>query len=101
MQQARELDAHLVRTGRLMGPLHGVPVSVKDQFNVKGVDTTLGYSARSFKPADRDAALVAILKSLGAIIISKTTIPQSILVCIGALFSKSPDYWGGIWFGFI
>ena len=82
VKQARDLDAYFSRTGRLIGPVHGVPVSVKDQFNVRGVDTTLGYIARSFKPAERDASLVQTLKGLGAIIITKTTIPQSILVRI-------------------
>lgn len=81
MQRARDLDAYFSRTGRLVGPMHGIPVSVKDQVNVKGIDTTLGYVARAFKPAVCDAPLVTILKSLGAIIITKTAIPQSILVC--------------------
>ena len=53
---------------------------VKDQFNVEGIDTTLGYVGRSFKPAKKDAVLVAILRTLGAIITTKTAIPQSILV---------------------
>lgn len=57
-------------------------MSVKDHFNVEGTDTMLGYVGRSFKPAKKDAALVAILRKLGAIIITKTTIPQSILVSL-------------------
>lgn len=54
-------------------------MSLKDQFNVEGIDTTLGYVGRSFKPAKKDAVLVASLRKLGAIIITKTAIPQSIL----------------------
>lgn len=57
-------------------------MSIKDQFNVEGVDTTLGYVGRSFKPAKKDATLVVILRKLGAIIITKTAIPQSILVSL-------------------
>lgn len=57
-------------------------MSVKDQFNVQGVDTTLGYVGRSFKPAGHDAVLVTMLRKLGAIIITKTAIPQSILVSL-------------------
>mgnify|MGYP002718057701 FL=1 len=53
---------------------------MKDQFNVKGVDTTLGYVGRSFAPAQEDAVLVQILKNMGAIVIAKTNIPQSIMV---------------------
>jgi amidase len=64
-----------------MGPLHGVPISLKDQFNVQGLDSTLGYVGRAFAPADSDASIVAILKSLGAVVIAKTNLPQSIMWC--------------------
>jgi Asp-tRNA(Asn)/Glu-tRNA(Gln) amidotransferase A subunit family amidase len=57
-----------------------VPVSLKDQFNLKGFDSTLGYVGRSFHPADEDCVLVKVLKQLGAVIIAKTNLPQSILV---------------------
>jgi amidase len=53
---------------------------VKDQFNVKGLDTTLGYVGMSFKPAEDDAAVVKTFQDLGAIVIAKTNIPQSIMV---------------------
>lgn len=69
-------------TGKTIGPLHGLPVSVKDQFDIQGIDTTLGYVGRSFKPAVQDAALVMMLERLGAVVITKTAIPQSILVSI-------------------
>jgi Asp-tRNA(Asn)/Glu-tRNA(Gln) amidotransferase A subunit family amidase len=55
-------------------------MSVKDQFNIRGLDTTLGYTANAFAPAECDAALVQTLKKLGAVIISKTNLPQSIMV---------------------
>ena len=57
-------------------------MTLKDQFNVQGIDSTLGYVGRSFKPAETEAVLVNIMRKLGAIIIAKTTIPQSILVSI-------------------
>ncbi|CAG7946002.1 unnamed protein product [Penicillium salamii] len=79
LQQARQLDLEFKETGALKGPLHGIPVTLKDQFNVKGVDTTLGYVGRSFAPATEDAVLVQMLKSMGAIVIAKTNIPQSIM----------------------
>lgn len=40
--RARELDEYLSKHGRPVGPLHGIPISLKDQFCVKGVDTTMG-----------------------------------------------------------
>ncbi|KAM0186561.1 hypothetical protein ACHAPI_011640 [Fusarium lateritium] len=79
LAQAQELDRHFAKEGKTTGPFHGVPISLKDQFNVKGYDTTLGYTSRAFKPASEDAVLVNILKKLGAIMICKTNLPQSIM----------------------
>jgi amidase len=64
-----------------MGPLHGVPISLKDQFNVKGFDSTLGYVGRAFNPASSNALVVDFLQSQGAIVLAKTNLPQSIMVC--------------------
>jgi Asp-tRNA(Asn)/Glu-tRNA(Gln) amidotransferase A subunit family amidase len=80
LQRAAELDKYFLETGKTIGPLHGVPVTVKDQFNVKGVDSTLGYVGRCFHPASEDAVLVQLLKSMGAVIIAKSNLPQSIMV---------------------
>ncbi|KAJ4137149.1 Acetamidase [Fusarium equiseti] len=79
--QAKRLDDFQRQNDRLIGLLHGVPVTVKDQFNVKGLDSTLGYISRSFAPAASDAPLVQTLKQLGAIVIAKTNLPQSIMWC--------------------
>lgn len=38
-------DAHLLRTGEPLGPLHGLPVSLKDNFEVHGLDTSIGFVA--------------------------------------------------------
>ncbi|OQE46057.1 hypothetical protein PENCOP_c001G00628 [Penicillium coprophilum] len=78
LQRARELDDHFQRTGAPIGPLHGLPVSVKDTFNVKGVDSSIGLSALAFKPAKANAPLVDLLQSLGAVVIAKTNIPQTL-----------------------
>lgn len=80
IEQAKQLDTDFAETGKLKGPLHGIPITLKDQFNVKGVDTTLGYVGRSFAPAQEDAVLVQILKNMGATVIAKTNLPQSIMV---------------------
>ncbi|KAJ5570324.1 uncharacterized protein N7459_009754 [Penicillium hispanicum] len=79
LEQARKLDAEFKTSKSLKGPLHGIPITVKDQFNIKGVDTTLGYVGRSFTPAQEDAVLVQILRNMGAIVIAKTNLPQSIM----------------------
>lgn len=75
-----KLDDYFASSGKLVGPLHGIPITLKDQFNVKGVDSSIGYVSRAFKAAEEDAILVKILKSLGAIILAKTNLPQSIMV---------------------
>ncbi|KAL4926506.1 amidase signature domain-containing protein [Aspergillus undulatus] len=77
--QTQELDKGFRETGQLKGPLHGVPITVKDQFNVKGYDSTIGYVGRSFSPATEDAVLVQMLKNMGAVIIAKSNLPQSIM----------------------
>jgi len=60
--------------------LHGLPVSLKDSFNVKGINTTIGFvSFLDHGPAMDDAALVKILLSLGAVLYVKTNIPQSLM----------------------
>ncbi|KAJ3527321.1 hypothetical protein NM208_g9725 [Fusarium decemcellulare] len=81
IDQARLLDKYQRTHGRLIGPLHGVPITVKDQFNIQGLDSTLGYVANAFTPAESDAPLLHTLKQLGAIIIAKTNLPQSIMWC--------------------
>lgn len=53
---------------------------MKDQFDVTGYDSTIGYVARAFRPAAEDAAVVALLRQMGAVVIAKTNLPQSIMV---------------------
>ncbi|KAL4762550.1 ankyrin repeat protein [Aspergillus foveolatus] len=85
LQRAQELDDHLRRTGSPIGPLHGLPVSIKDSFNIRGVDSTVGIAALALHPSEKDAPLVSLLQSLGAIIIAKTNVPQT----MGALDSAN------------
>lgn len=42
LAEAQKLDDHLARTGKTVGPLHGLPVSVKDSVDITGIDTSLG-----------------------------------------------------------
>lgn len=59
-------------------PLLGIPMTVKESFNVAGLPTTWGFPAARDFAADDDAAAVQRLKSAGAIIIGKTNIPVAI-----------------------
>lgn len=78
---AKTLDKHITQNNKPLGPLHGISTTLKDQFNVQGYDTTLGYVGRALSPAHDDAALVKMLRSLGAVILAKTNLPQSIMWC--------------------
>lgn len=78
--RARELDDYFKTEGKPVGPLHGLPVSLKDSFNVKGFDTTIGYvSFLERPPAAHNSALVDILLQLGAVPHVKTNLPQTMM----------------------
>jgi aspartyl-tRNA(Asn)/glutamyl-tRNA(Gln) amidotransferase subunit A len=75
MQQARDAERAVIR-GDELGPLHGVPVSIKDLEGVKGVRQTNGSLLHSEDVSGRDALCVERLRSAGAIIIGKTNTPE-------------------------
>jgi len=78
-QRAREADAALARgEGHLWGPLHGLPMTVKESFNVAGLPTTYGYAAFADNRATGDAVTVQRLKAAGAVIFGKTNVPVSL-----------------------
>ncbi len=72
LEVARALDAEFARTGRLSGPLHGIPFIVKDQFDTFDMRTTAGAAAdyANDRPP-RDAEVVARLRKAGAVILGK------------------------------
>jgi aspartyl-tRNA(Asn)/glutamyl-tRNA(Gln) amidotransferase subunit A len=65
-----------VMRGEALGPLHGIPVGVKDLLPTKGVRTTFGSIAFADNIPDRDDVLVTRLRKAGAIMIGKTTTPE-------------------------
>ena len=70
LQSARESERALLR-GESRGPLHGVPVAVKDQLKPAGIRTTSGTPIFNDFVPDEDATVVAKLKSAGAILLGK------------------------------
>ncbi|RAR12273.1 fatty-acid amide hydrolase protein [Stemphylium lycopersici] len=80
IQQAKSLDEHLQRTGQTVGPLHGLPISLKDNFNVKGKDSTVGFTSLVDKPAEYNSTLVDVLKKLGAVQYCKTNVPTAMMI---------------------
>ncbi|KAF5384166.1 hypothetical protein D9615_003363 [Tricholomella constricta] len=79
LARASELDAHLKATGKVVGPLHGLPISLKDQISLKGIESTMGYVSWIGKYAERNAVLVDALEALGAVLYVKTNIPQTLM----------------------
>jgi Asp-tRNA(Asn)/Glu-tRNA(Gln) amidotransferase A subunit family amidase len=73
---AAEQAAAAVAGGTTLGPLHGVPVAVKDTTPVAGRRTTLGSYAFEHWVPDRDAYIVTALRRAGAVIIGQTTSPE-------------------------
>jgi aspartyl-tRNA(Asn)/glutamyl-tRNA(Gln) amidotransferase subunit A len=75
LQQAKEAEAAVTRGDRL-GPLHGIPIGVKDQFLTKGVRTTNGTRALADFVPDEDATAVTRLRDAGAILLGKLNMPE-------------------------
>jgi amidase len=78
LKRAKELDDHLESGKPPLGPLHGVPVSLKDTFKVKGYDASIGIAALCFKPSQENSVLVSILLDAGAVLYCKTNVPQTL-----------------------
>jgi len=75
MDAARAAD-RAVAAGRPLGPLHGVPVTIKDHEAVRGMQVEYGTWLRKGDVAAADNAMVARLRAAGAIILGKTTSPE-------------------------
>lgn len=73
---AEALDRAYAETGRFVGPLHGIPVLIKDNYDVAGLQTTGGSGALIGWAPQKDATAVAKLRAAGAIILAKTTMSE-------------------------
>jgi amidase len=76
MDQARAMDAEL-RAGTYRGPMHGIPILVKDNVEVAGpLPTTAGSLALAGNITNRDAPFIARLRAAGAVILGKTNLSE-------------------------
>ena len=75
MERAREAEVAIMR-GERLGPLHGLPFTVKDTIETKDLRTTSGSVFRADYVPNRDATAVARMKAAGAILIGKTNISE-------------------------
>ncbi|KAL4911110.1 hypothetical protein BDW74DRAFT_5788 [Aspergillus multicolor] len=87
-EDAKRLDAYFAEHKKPLGPLHGLPISLKDQFHVKGVETTMGYvgwigTFQGLKDDPRsrvfESELVRELRNLGAVLYCKTSVPSTLM----------------------
>lgn len=78
LTRARELDDHLASTGRTVGPLHGVPTSIKAHMPVKGHKVDAG-SITTLMDVDFDCHAVEVLRKAGAVFYCKTNQPQLVM----------------------
>lgn len=88
LADAKALDAYYAEHKKTVGPLHGVPVSLKDQFHIKNVETTMGYvgwidTFEGKKGDERqgkfESEMVRELRALGAILYCKTSVPHTLM----------------------
>lgn len=91
INQAKLLDASYAQTGKLIGVMHGVPVSFKDTVSYSGKDSTVGVIKYSFKPKSSHAPIVQKLIDAGAIPFAKTNVPQTMLTfeCRNPLWGRT------------
>jgi aspartyl-tRNA(Asn)/glutamyl-tRNA(Gln) amidotransferase subunit A len=75
LASARRAD-HEIAGGRYLGPLHGIPISLKDLVDMKGVSTTAASRLRAEHVARRDAPVTAKLRAAGAVIVGKTNLHE-------------------------
>jgi amidase len=82
IERAKALDEHLEKTGKTVGPLHGVPISVKEHMPVAGHYSAWGWlDTRTL--SEKDCHMVGIFRNAGAVFYCKTTQPQAIMLLEG------------------
>lgn len=95
LAQARSLDKHFAETGKTKGPLHGLPISLKDQFDIKDMELTMGYAAYLGRVSSENASLVDLLEASGAVLYVRTNIPQTLMIgdTFNHVFGRTDNPW--------
>ncbi|GAB1738482.1 hypothetical protein NU219Hw_g3288t1 [Hortaea werneckii] len=79
LTRADELDEYFARTGKLAGPLHGIPISIKEHLEMAGKITHAGFVSKISHVSEEDALIVKLLKDAGAVLHVRTNQPQSLM----------------------
>lgn len=77
---AKKLDEYFTRRGKTIGPLHGLPVSLKDNFNVAGKPSSVGFCSWALEPMQEESTIVGVLRDLGAVAYVKTNVPTAMMI---------------------
>ncbi len=93
LEQSKEMDSEFRQTGKLSGPLHGVPVSLKDTISFKSRDSTVGIIKRAFAPKSDHSPIVHQLIDAGAVPFVKTNVPQTMMTfeCRNPLWGRTKN----------
>lgn len=75
LEQARDAKAE-IRSGHWRGPLHGIPIGIKDFYDTAGIRTTTASEYFKDRVPARDAVSITKLKNAGAIVIGKTNMHE-------------------------
>ncbi|KYG06393.1 hypothetical protein BE21_35145 [Sorangium cellulosum] len=91
---ARGLDDER-RRGEIRGPLHGLPITVKESLDMAGMASTLGVASRRDHRAAGDAGVTALLRRAGAVILGRTNVSQLLLYneARNPLFGQTANPW--------
>ncbi len=94
LAEAEASDAARAR-GETLPVLAGLPITIKENIDVAGSESTLGCVARRGKPATQDAVTVESLRNAGALILGKTNVPQLLLAqeTDNAIYGRTPNPW--------
>lgn len=77
--RAKELDAYFQEHRRPIGPLHGLPISLKEHLGLQGLRCTTGYVSHWNTIAKDDAHIIQVLHKAGAVFHCRTTVPQTMM----------------------
>ncbi len=95
LERARAADRAL-HNGQRWGPLHGLPLSLKENLDVEGLPTTLGMPTWRDRVAERDALLVEQAQRAGALLLGKTNVPQTLLLpmeTVNPIWGRTRNPW--------
>ena len=92
LRAARQAEQEIMQ-GNIRGPMHGVPIAVKDQMWTKGIRTTGGSRILADFVPDEDATVIAKLKEAGAVLLGKTNLSEFAITPFSHRFSLPRNPW--------